>query len=116
MNKIYWILFAASLLFVGCSKSESITTEAENATFSRMRSHFSNELKCTTPGMRQTNLFRGIYEGQTVYYVAIVCPNCNTLPPRSGYTDTLEEIVFADFRNVTDSKTVYDSCTKKYSE
>lgn len=116
MNKIYWILFAASLLFVGCSKSESITTETENATFSRMRNHFSNELKCTTPGMMQTNLFQGIYKDKTVYYVATVCPNCLTMPPKSGYTATLEEVIFADFRNVTYNKTVYDSCTKKYSE
>ncbi len=116
MNKIYWILITTSLLLFACSKSEPIPVLPDENVEAFMRDYFKNELKCTTPSMMQTNLFQGIYEGQTVYYVDIVCPACNTLPPKSGYTYKLEEIVFSDFRNVTDHKMVYDSCTKKFAD
>lgn len=114
MNKIYWILSTILLLVFGCSESELIPIEPGTEVQERMRSHFSSELKCTKQGEMQTNLYQGNYEGTTVYFVAVMCPNCNTVPPRSGYTDKLEEVIFSDFQNVTDMKIIYDSCTRKY--
>lgn len=116
MNKIYWILTTLLLVFFGCSESELIPVEPGTEVQERMRIYFSNELKCTTPGAMQTNLYQGIYKGTTVYFVALMCPNCNTVPPKKGYTDKLEEVVFSDFQDVTDMKMIYDSCTRKYSE
>ncbi|MCL7987445.1 hypothetical protein M8998_05775 [Sphingobacterium sp. lm-10] len=109
MNKIY-LLFITSLLLSACSKSESETC------LTYMRNHFRDQLKCNSPHM-YTNLYRGVYKGQTVYFVDIVCPACLTMPPQRGYTCEMKEVNFTNFaEEVNDVKEVYNSCTRSYSE
>ncbi|WP_166333189.1 hypothetical protein [Sphingobacterium chungjuense] len=116
MNKIYWILSTILLLVFGCSESEVIPIEPGTEVQERMRSHFSSELKCTKQGEMQTNLYQGNYEGKIVYYVFTMCLSCLQSPPKSGFTEKLVEVTFADFRKVNDIQLIYDSCTKKFAD
>lgn len=105
------ILSLVLLTFLGCKKDEV----SENSCHQAMKERFENELKCTEKDKMQVNLYSGIYEGKTIYFVNTMCPACNTIPPQFGYTCEGQKITISDFNTkVTQTKQVYNSCTKKF--
>lgn len=111
--KHLYILFTLALLVYGCDKND---TEPESSECSiNMKNRFDSELKCTTAGFMEVNLYSGFYNDKAVFFPMIMCPSCGTLPPKYGYTCEDEKITFENFSNVTDIKEVYNSCTKKFA-
>lgn len=112
MKKLSVFIFIAALL-LSCKKEEKINISGCAV---EMKQKFDNELKCTKENQMATNLYIGIYKGNTVYFPMLMCPACNSIPPAFGYTCTNKKIPFEKFNDVTEIKIVYDSCTKKFSE
>lgn len=113
MRKIIILLIAVTFV-LGCKKSE------ENVDIpgciGEMVKRYEKELKCTKQGSMETNLYRGTYKNQQVYFAHTICQNCNVVPPQHGYDCSGKKIDFSDYQEVSDIKEVYNSCTKKVTE
>lgn len=108
------IVLLAILSMSSCSKEDEPTDTRECAV--RMKDLLETELKCTKSGAMEVDLYSGFYKNERVYFTAIMCPNCNTVPPSCGYTCESKKVDFDDFRNVSDVKQVYNSCTEEFME
>lgn len=106
------ILFALTAVLNSCDKDDRQTEAAECVV--RMKELYEEELKCTQEDFMEVNLYKGVYEGEVVYFPMIMCPHCSVLPPADGYTCDGKKVVFEDFREVGDIKQVYNSCSKSY--
>lgn len=105
----------AVLVFVSCNKESQQLNASECAL--RMFKLFENEISCTSEGTMESNLYSGIYKGETVYFPNIMCPACNTIAPSFGYTCASIRVEFEDYHSdVSDVKLVYNSCSKKFTE
>lgn len=81
-----------------------------------MIQRYEKELKCTKQGSWETNLYRGTYKNQQVYYANTMCINCGVMPPQYGYDCSGKKIEFTSFQEVSNEKQVYNSCTQKITE
>ncbi|MFD2555502.1 hypothetical protein [Sphingobacterium tabacisoli] len=113
MRKIIILLIAVTFV-LGCKKSEETVDIPE--CIGEMVKRYEKELKCTKQGSMETNLYRGIYKNQQVYFANTMCINCNVMPPKYGYDCSGKKIDFSSFQDVRDIKQVYNSCTKKIIE
>lgn len=113
MRKIIILLVAVASV-LGCKKSEEKVDIP--GCIGEMVKRYENELKCTKQGSWETNLYRGTYKNQQVYFANTMCINCGVMPPKHGYDCSGKKIEFSDFRDVSDIKEVYNSCTKKVIE
>ena len=113
MRKIIILLVAVASV-LGCKKSEEKVDTP--GCVQEMVKRYENELKCTEQGAMETNLYRGTYKNKQVYFADTMCPACNVIPPKHGYDCSGKKIEFSDFKDVTDIKEVYNSCTKKVIE
>ncbi|MGB7527972.1 hypothetical protein [Sphingobacterium cellulitidis] len=105
------LILALSLLFLSsCEKDGINVTECEK----KMRNHFKDQLNCKEKGSYESNLYKGTYDGKTIYFTNIVCISCLTMPPNEGYTCDMEKVKIENFNDVKDIKMVYNSCTKNF--
>lgn len=111
MKRIMFLALAI-VLFTTCEKDGQDASPCSK----KLRSHFKKEIRCTEKGAYETNLYKGIYKGKTVYYVDVVCISCLTASPEYGYTCDLEKVDFENFNEVANKTMVYNSCTKDYTE
>lgn len=110
--RILTTLLAISML-LGCKKEES----SINACHQQMKVKFEQDLKCTEKDKMEVNLYSGVYEGKTIYFVDTMCPACITVPPQFGYTCDGQKVNISDFNNkITERKEVYNSCTKSFKD
>ncbi len=114
MKRCYLFLTAILLIVTACTKDEAPTDTSECVV--RMKELYKAELKCTKKDAMEVNLYSGLYKNELVYFTMTMCPNCNTVPPSSGYTCGNKKVDFNDFGNVSDIKQVYNSCTKEFTE
>ncbi len=111
MKRIMFLALAI-IMFTACEKDDvDVSTCAK-----KLKSHFKKELRCSEKGANETNLFKGTYKGETVYFANTICIYCLTAPPEYGYTCDLKKIDFENFNDVKDISEVYNSCSKKYTE
>ena len=113
MKKIITLLLAVTFI-LGCKKSEKIVDIP--GCVGEMVKRYDNELKCTKQGSWETNLYRGTYKNQQVYFANTMCINCGVMPPKYGYDCSGKKIEFSDFKDVSGTKEVDNSCTKKLIE
>ena len=112
--RILFILITLALS-LSCEKSTEITTKA--LCHQEMKTRFEKELTCTEKGVMENNLYSGLYNGKSLYFVMSMCPACNTTPPQFGYSCDGTKITISDFNtNVTEIKEIYNSCTKRFLE
>lgn len=103
-------------ILTGCEKA-NVENSNPSACLLKMKDLFKEELKCTEKGVMESNLHTGTYEDKTIYFVDIMCPACNTVPPQFGYTCNGTKITITNFStNVSNVKEVYNSCTLKSTE
>ena len=99
-----------AIILASCEKDSDATPCARE-----MRSFFDEELECRSGELDYAvHLYKGEYDGQTVYFTDIICPSCNTQPPSQGYTCEKEQIHFDDFAEVENVQMVFDSCSKTF--
>lgn len=113
MKKTIILAIAMTILF-GCNKSEEKINLS--GCIEEMVKRYEKELKCTKPGEMETNLYRGIYKNQIVYFPDTMCPACSTVPPQYGYDCSGKKITFESFQEVSEIKQIYNSCTKQVTE
>lgn len=102
------------ILFLGCKKEK---THDVSACALAMKERFKDELICvTSPNPMESKLFKGSYNGKTVYFVQTICINCNMIPVTYGYTCDDQKVVFDKLENVKDIKVVYSSCSDSFTE
>lgn len=109
------LLFLTSIFLTNCSKSKENTTPIP--CHQEMKAKFEKELKCTEKGVMEVNLYSGYYNGENIYFVMTMCPACNTIPPQFGYSCDGRKITISDFNTkVSETKEIYNSCTKRFAE
>lgn len=109
------LIFLIPLFLIGCRKSKEEITD--NLCHMEMKERFKSELKCTKQGLMEQNLYTGMYEGQRIYFINIMCTACNTIPPQAGYSCDGTKITISNFNNnVSEIKEIYNSCTNRFAE
>lgn len=103
MKKIITIL--SLTILIACSKSKDNKVADCDA---KMTEQFKDKVNCN-PGM-QTSLFKGVYKGQDIYYLAVVCASCDTTPPMEGYRCDGTKISIEDFSNSVKNSKIIDGC------
>ena len=111
MKRIMFLALAI-VLFMACEKEDQNASPCSK----KLKSHFNKELRCIKKGEYETNLYKGVYKGKTVYFVDDVCISCLTASPEYGYTCDLEKVDFDNFNELANKTIVYNSCSKKYTE
>ncbi|MCH5598425.1 hypothetical protein [Niabella ginsengisoli] len=74
-----------------------------------MIAKFKDQITCTEiPATGPCNyLAKGIYKGERIYFIDIICVACNTIPPQEGYNCDGQKIAIENFnQNVTDVEAV----------
>lgn len=92
----------SALFFLACSKSNN---KVETDCDTKMIAKFKDQISCTEiPTMGPCHyLGKGLYKGQEIYFLDIVCAACNTIPPQEGYRCDGSKITIENFgQNVTD--------------
>jgi len=112
-KKLIFLVTLTSFL-ISCQPSKKPVTVSDCVV--QVQKLYDKELKCTTKGAMEVNLYSGRYQNDTVYFAMIMCPNCDSTPPAYGYTCTQEKVTFSDFRDVSQIRQVYNSCTKQFIE
>ena len=115
-------LFSLALLMSACDKDDCCTNEEMASPCEReMYALFKDRLECREDKKdgqvvfeMANHIFKGEYEGQTVYFVDTICPNCAVAPPEFGYTCEKEKVEFEDFRMVSNRQKVFDACENAY--
>lgn len=103
LKKLTIVLIIATL---GCAKNKT-----DNTCDKKMIQQMGNGVSCSP--QRDVNLMdvvlaKGTYRGATIYFMLIVCPVCNTVPPQEGFLCSGEKVTIEDF-----NKTVSDISTVK---
>ncbi|WP_114789157.1 hypothetical protein U0035_06220 [Niabella yanshanensis] len=100
------VVLLIAIFLVACSKSDN---KVESDCDAKMIAKFKDQITCTEiPTMGPCYyLAKGIYKGEEIYFMNIVCAACNTMPPGEGYNCDGRKIVIEDFtKNVTDARAV----------
>lgn len=100
------LVLLITIFFIACSKSDNKVEEDCDA---KMITKFEDQITCTEiPTMGPCYyLSKGIYKGEQIYFINIVCAVCNTMPPGEGYRCDGRKVTIENFsQSVTDIKFV----------
>jgi len=114
MKNLMTVLLLVAV-FASCSKSNRVEDNYTDCD-ANMVEKFKKEITCSElPASGPCGyLAKGKYKGKLIYFIGIVCANCNTMPPQEGYNCEDEKIVIEDFnKNVTDIIAVKPKRTDK---
>lgn len=96
------LVLLITIFFIACSKSNK---KVELDCDAKMIAKFKDQITCAeVPAMGPCYyLGKGIYEGEEIYFINIICAVCNTMPPGEGYRCDGRKITIENFnQSVTD--------------
>lgn len=113
MKKII-ALISVILALTACKKTEKPFDSS--ICLDQMIERYKEELICTNQSNYAVHLYRGIYKNEFIYFPQLMCPNCSTMPPSTGYNCKGQKVRIISFQQVTENEKVYDSCTGEKTE
>ncbi|AHF18049.1 hypothetical protein NIASO_19425 [Niabella soli DSM 19437] len=105
MKKILTLILL--FLTISCGKNNETDLTACDQ---QMIAKFKNEVTCPYDPQMSRFLGKGMYRGQLVYFIDIVCIACNTAPPPKVYTCSGAEIPVTNFYNTVTGRIRVDAC------
>lgn len=110
--RVAFVAVICTILLCNCSKEkEGISCEQ------KMIEQFGSQVSCSAKRGLDAHdivLAKGSYNGDTIYFMHISCPACNTIAPQEGYKCgkdfKIEKIKIEDFNNNVREITVVKGC------